>query len=220
MDTAREIPVLRRVVMIGAPLLLGVCYCCTRAASADRLTNGSSNWSRSGNAGASSNVIQMPLFAALGLSVLWMLPRRGTASQVSQIALAAYIVLYPAFDALVGIGSGLLLSQRATLNAPADQAVLDRAIQALFFDPAGIALWMAILASACWSVGAVAGAMSLWRSAGWRVAAPLLVSGVALGIGHVSPQGPLASVMLATASWQFMTRARPHTHTVPAAVAA
>jgi hypothetical protein len=148
-----------------------------------------------------------------------MLPRRGSASQVSRIALAVYIVLYPAFDALVGIGSGLLLAQRSTL-APAEQAVLDRAIQALFFDRNGLATWMAIAASASWTAAAVAGAMALWRPAGWRVAAPLLVSGIALGVGHVSPQGPLAGLMLATASWQFLARPRHDARTVPAAIAA
>jgi hypothetical protein len=165
MDRTREISGWQRGMMIGAPLLLGgllLLHPSSFGESPDawvqQLASMKERW-------LIQHVIQMPLFAALGLIVLWMLPRHGTASQVSRIALAVYIVFYPAFDALVGIGSGLLLRQRSLLGA-ADQAVLDKAIQALFFDPAGLALWMAIVASASWSVGAVAGAIALWRSAG------------------------------------------------------
>lgn len=219
MDTAREISGWQRGVMIGAPLLLGcllLLHPNSNGESPDewvqQLASIRERW-------LLQHILQMPLFAVLGLIVLWMLPGRGTASQVSQIALGAYMVLYPAFDALVGIGSGFLLEQRSMLGA-ADQPVLDRALQALFFDPTGVPLRMAIVASTSWSVGAVAGAISLWRPAGWQVAAPLLVSGVALGVGHVPPLGPLAGVMLATASWQFLTRVPRHALNVPAAATA
>src|SRR5262245_40358517 len=61
------------------------------------------------------HVAGLGLFPLLGLVVLWMLPAGGAASRVSRLALAAYIVLYPAFDTLVGIGSSNLIRYRATL---------------------------------------------------------------------------------------------------------
>ncbi len=152
------------------------------------------------------HLIQMPLFAALGVIVWWMLPRqRGTTSTVSRIGLSVFIVVYPAFDALVGVGSGLLLAQREALS-PSARAPLDAAILSLFFDPSGVPVQMAIVASVAWFVGSVSAAFVLWRSDGWRVAVPLLLSGVALGSGHVFPQGPLAAVFVAAAGWQFLRR--------------
>jgi hypothetical protein len=83
------------------------------------------------------HVIGLALFPLLGLVTWWMLPLGRTASLVSRAALAAYIVLYPAYDALVGIGSSVLLRYRQTLPA-ADQAVLDPVIKGLFFDYLGV----------------------------------------------------------------------------------
>jgi hypothetical protein len=78
------------------------------------------------------------LFPLLGLAVAWMLPATGSARTVSRVALAAFVVLYPAFDALVGIGSYILIHYRKTLSA-ADRAVIDPVIKDLFFDYSGIA---------------------------------------------------------------------------------
>src|SRR6266542_1298768 len=55
------------------------------------------------------HVVGLGLFPLLGIAVWWMLPAQGMATRVSRAALALYIVLYPAFDALVGIGSSILI---------------------------------------------------------------------------------------------------------------
>ena len=78
------------------------------------------------------HVAGLGLWPLLGLVVLWMLPAHGTASQVSRAALAAYIILYPAFDALVGIGSATLVRYRQTLPVD-DQTVIDPVIKGLLF---------------------------------------------------------------------------------------
>jgi hypothetical protein len=149
------------------------------------------------------HIVLLPLWPILALILFWMLPQQGTAGRVSRIALAAYVVLYPAFDSLVGIGTGVLLDYRATLNA-AGQAVLDPAIQSIFFDPTGVPELLAIVGSAAWIAAAIAAAVSLWRPAGWRVAIPLVASGILMGWGHVWPMGPAANVALAVAAWQFL----------------
>ena len=158
------------------------------------------------------HILLLPLWPVLGLIILWLLPQQGTASRVSRIALAAYVVLYPAFDSLVGIGTGVLLDYRATLNE-AGQAVLDPAIQRIFFDPTGVPELLAIVGSVAWIVAAFAAAISLWRPAGWRVAVPLVASGILMGWGHVWPMGPAANVALAVAAWQFLVNQQTSTRT-------
>lgn len=149
------------------------------------------------------HIVLLPLWPILGLIVIWMLPQRGTASRISRIALAVYLVLYPAFDALVGIGTGVLLDYRATLSA-VGQAVLDPAIQLIFFDPTGVPELLSMAGSVAWIVATIAAAVSLWRPAGWRVAVPLVVSGILMGWGHTWPMGPLANAALVVAAWQFL----------------
>jgi hypothetical protein len=150
------------------------------------------------------HILQLPLFALLGLTVLWMLPAQGRASQVSRYALGVYLVLYPAFDALVGIGSGILLQHRATLPA-ASQAVLDPAIGRLFFDPSSAAFLIAGVASMAWTVGVVAAAIARWRHGGWRVGLPLILAGLALGFDHSVPFGTLACLFVGLAVWRFLS---------------
>jgi len=153
------------------------------------------------------HLLGLALFPLLGLTVLWMLPAEGRASRISRVALAVFIVLYPAFDGLVGIGSAILLDYRATLSSEG-QAVLEPAIQRLFFDTGTPAFWLAVAASAAWSIGAIAAAVALWGQDGWRVGLPLFLAGVLLGIDHAPPMGTVAGLMLALAVWQFLVAER------------
>jgi hypothetical protein len=59
------------------------------------------------------------------------------------------------------LAPGVLLDYRATLNA-AGQAVLDPAIQRIFFDPTGVPELLSIVGSVAWIVAAIAAAISLW----------------------------------------------------------
>jgi hypothetical protein len=151
------------------------------------------------------HVSGLGLFPLLGLVVQWMLPSHGPASRVSRLALAAYIVLYPAFDALVGIGSSILIRYRQTLS-PTDQAVLDPVIKSLFFDSSSIAFVLAGVASLTWGIGAIAAAVALWRRRSWQVGLPLIVAGVAMTLDHAPPFGVVGGAMLALAVWQFLVR--------------
>lgn len=49
------------------------------------------------------------LFPLLGMTIWWMLPRRGILSSVSRGALIVYMPLYIAVDAVLGIGSSILI---------------------------------------------------------------------------------------------------------------
>jgi hypothetical protein len=151
------------------------------------------------------HVAGLGLFPLLGLTVLWMLPAAANASRISRLAVAAYIVLYPAFDALVGIGSYILIQYRETLPV-AEQMVLDPVIMSLFFNPSGIAFKLAAAASAAWGIGVIAAAVAFWTERRRYVALPLGLAGLAMSVDHAPPFGALAGLMLGVAVWQFLTR--------------
>jgi hypothetical protein len=153
------------------------------------------------------HLVGLGMVPLLGLAVWWMLPPGRRASRVSQVALAAYLVLHPAFDALVGIGSSILIRYRATLPV-ADRLVLDPVIKDLFFDYSGTANALAAVASLAWGVGAIAAAVALWRDGAWRVGLPLAIAGAAMTVSHAAPFGTLAAVTLGVAIWQWLARER------------
>jgi hypothetical protein len=147
------------------------------------------------------HVAQVPLFALLGLAVL-MLVRGldGRAARISRGALAVFVVVYPAFDAAVGVGSGVML--RALAPPTADRlALIEPALQALFWGP--VTGLMAVVGSGAWVVALIAAAWA-WRGAGapWPVVALLAASGLLLGFSHIRPFGPLAcGALLVAAGW-------------------
>jgi len=151
------------------------------------------------------HVAGLAVFPLLGIVVWRMLPAHGTASRVSRVALALYVVLYPAFDALVGIGSSILIRYRGTLSVT-DRAVIDPVIKGLFFDFASPARWLAAAASLAWGTGVIAAAVALWRESGWQVGLPLALAGVAMALDHMPPFGVVAGLTLGIAVWQFLLR--------------
>ena len=75
------------------------------------------------------HVAGLALFPLLGVAVWWMLPRGRWASRLSRMGLAAYIVLYSAFDAIAGIGSSVAAEYRQGLPPDQRHAVTGRAIR-------------------------------------------------------------------------------------------
>jgi hypothetical protein len=142
------------------------------------------------------------LFPLLGLTVWWMLPPRGIASRVSKIALIVYMPLYIAVDAVLGIGSSILVSYREGL-AEADRAGVDGAFEALFFEPSAID-WLDQGASLSWEIGALAAALALWGNYGWRVSVPLAAAGWVLTNSHFPPYGAIGGLVLGIAVWQYL----------------
>jgi hypothetical protein len=131
------------------------------------------------------HVLQIPLFALLGVAVfLQVRDLHGPAAKISRYAICVFIVVYPSFDAAVGIASGVLC--RSTASAD-----LETGLQNLFWGPVtGV---MAIVGSASWFVSLTAAAWA-WRKHGAPMLAVgfLALSGLLLGVGHIRPLGPLA----------------------------
>ena len=141
----------------------------------------------------------LALFPLLGLTVWWMLPPRGLVTRISQAALAVYMVLYIALDAVVGLGSYVLIHHRGEVAA-ADRAAVDGAFAALFFDSRVTDL-LGRAASDAWGIGVVAAAVAVWMNRGWRVAVPLAIAGYAMSVSHFPPHGAIAGAALGVAVW-------------------
>jgi hypothetical protein len=142
------------------------------------------------------------LFPLLGMTIWWMLPPRGIVSSVSRAALLVYMPLYIAVDAVLGIGSSILINYREGL-APSDRAGVDGAFEALFFAPSAID-WLDQGASTSLTIGALAAALALWREYGWRVSVAVAVAGYVLAQSHFPPYGAIAGVALGVAVWQYL----------------
>jgi hypothetical protein len=141
------------------------------------------------------------LFPLVGMTIWWMLPRRGIVASISRIALIVYVPLYIAVDAVLGIGSAILIHYRQGL-APSDRGGVDGAFEALFFAPSAID-WLDRGASYALEVGALAAAIALWRDYGWRVSVPLALAGYVLAQSHFPPYGAIAGLALGIAVWQY-----------------
>jgi hypothetical protein len=147
------------------------------------------------------HVAQVPLFALLGLAAMRLVrDLDGRAARISARALAVFIVAYPAFDAAVGVGSGVMLSGLGPLSADG-MAAIEPALRALFWGP--VTGLMAIVAAGAWVIALVAAAWA-WRAAGapWVVVALLALSGLVLGFSHTRPFGPIAcGALLVAGAW-------------------
>lgn len=149
------------------------------------------------------HLVGLALFPLLGITVWWMLPGGRVATRVSQVALILYIPLYTALDALVGLGSYVLIDHRARVPL-GDHPAVDASFSALFFE-SPLAFRLGLSAGIAWGVGVLAAAVALWREgAGWRVALPLIVAGVAMAESHFPPHGVVAGIGLGVAVWQFL----------------
>jgi hypothetical protein len=142
------------------------------------------------------------LFPLIGMTIWWMLPARGVVSRISKIALVVYVPLYIAVDAVLGIGSSILIRYREGLD-PSERAGANGAFEALFFAPSAID-WLDQGASIALEIGALAAALALWRDYGWRVSVPLASAGYVLARSHFPPYGVVAGLALGIAVWQYL----------------
>jgi hypothetical protein len=146
------------------------------------------------------------LFPLIGMTIWWMLPPRRIVSNISKAALVVYMPLYIAVDAVLGIGSSILVEYRRGLDGSAKPGA-DGAIEALFFAPSAID-WLDQGASIAFEFAAVTAALALWRDYGWRVSVPLAAAGYVLAQSHFPPYGAIAGILLGIAVWQYLVLER------------
>jgi hypothetical protein len=148
------------------------------------------------------HVAGLGLFPLLGLMEWWMLSDAGWVAWIRRAALAVYMVLYTAFDAIAGIGSAVAAEYRQ--GVPTDQhAAVDGLMSSLLGDAPPI-YYLAETANNAWTLGTLATAVALWQKYGWRVALPLAFGGLTMADSHFPPQGAVAGAFLSIAAWQFI----------------
>ena len=142
-------------------------------------------------------LLALPL---LGIAAYLLLDGlHGLAALVSRVALVFFLVFYTAYEATVGVATGVLVDHANGLTG-AEQAAVGDAIQelnrnAVLSDPS-VAL---ALGSLGWIVAMVAAAVALRRAgAGWTITV-LVVLAAAFAV-HPPPIGPIALVCFVAAA--------------------
>ena len=197
--SATPSPLGRRAVVLGVPLVLGLLEVGHTA-----LVPGDNIFATLAPITAwwtALHVAQIPLFALLGLAAFLLVRDLDSrAARLSRRLIPIFAVVYPAFDAAVGVSSGIIVHTLAPLPAE-QQAAVEPGLQALFWGP--VTGMMALVGSVTWAVALLAAALA-WRRAGAPlfVVAALALSGLVLGVAHIRPFGPLACLFfLIGATW-------------------
>ena len=145
---------LRSVVIFGVPVLLGAINLThPRMASPvyDKILHHMPWW-------LELHLINLVLFPLFGLAAyLVVKDQRGVAAAISKLAIAIYIPVYAAFDALAGVGTGIVVSSSRngdTSNLAAASSLAD----VIFNGPVTYALGAA--GSIAWIVGIFAAAVA------------------------------------------------------------
>jgi hypothetical protein len=187
-------PTRRRLLLFGVPVavaIVSLLHPVVRGDPATDLDGRVTLW-------LAVHLVQLPLFALLAATV-WLLVRDldGRAAQVSRAALLLFIVFYAAFDALIGLATGLMLRKAAEL--PAAAATADALWAERLRDP-----WVgAVVAPAAlgWVVALAAAAVAHARAGAPRPAVvALALAAVLFGIDHTPPFAPLAMAALLVAA--------------------
>jgi hypothetical protein len=99
------------------------------------------------------------LFCLIALAAYLLIDGvHGAVATISRVALAIFVIFYPAFDVLIGIGTGILVRYAAGFP-PSQQAVVEKAIDAFLYSP--IANLLVLLGSFGWQVGLLTAAIAL-----------------------------------------------------------
>ena len=150
-----------------------------------------------------AQLVLIPLVAA----AVWLLVDRlePNAARASRIALVPFVAFYSAYDAAVGLATGVLVLQDA------DPAVVQR-----YWDERtaldGPVFSVALAGSVAWLAALLFAALAAHRAAAGRMPVALLaLAGVALAVDHPFPTGTIAMVALALAAFTLARRAgRPN----------
>jgi len=166
--------------------------------------------------------IGMMLFIPLMAVVVYLLLRgvEGTAAWVSRIALVPFVVFYSAWEALQGIGVGILVNELKQLPQ-AQPALRQDLVQAFaehpLIGPFGV---FGSIGSLGLIVAMIAAGVALYRQAGAPVAVPVLlgISGFLI-TAHPPPYGPTGLALFIVAVVLYVPKpiARPSNRSIPTA---
>src|SRR5207302_3921402 len=107
--------IVRRVIILGTPLVLGILDLFHPTLSATGTFAGIApvlNW------WITLHVLQLPLFCLLALSVYLLLDGvQGTLATLSKVSLGIFVMFYPALDAILGLGTSTCVRYAQGLGA-------------------------------------------------------------------------------------------------------
>jgi hypothetical protein len=195
--------VLRRVVLLGAPLALAV----LEYFHPDR-PSGASGAVEQGVWFMWFHIVQVPLIGLIALAVYLLTDGlEGRAVSVSRWAIGVFAVFFSAYDAAAGIGTGYALRNARGLSVEGQEAVYQAVKDLPLF---GLPFVLSVGGTLAWVMALIAAAIALRRAGASRGSFVLLIlAGVCLMGGHPYPQGTLAfgCFFLATA-WLALTPGR------------
>ena len=151
------------------------------------------------------HVLQLFFIGLMGAAVYVLTSGlEGRVVTVSRLAAGAFVLFYGAWEVATGIGTGVLVSYANSLPA-AEQAVAEDIVQAYFDNPlVGNRSLFSVLGMLSWFIALGAAAISFLR-AGVPRSVPVLLalSGLAFGLGHPPPLGPLGLAFFVAAVWRL-----------------
>jgi len=184
---------LRRLVLFGPPLMLGVLSFTHPIAQTTRDLVPQAEWF------ISLHILQLVLFGLIGLGVYLLIEGlHGAVAVTSRAGLAIFVVVLDAWDAVAGIGTGILLREASRI--PVDQQPAAFAMsEALFTDPliggASIGVFSALGGLGA-MVGLFGASLALRQAGAPRVSTVLLaLAGLTFWSGHI-PTVPLSMAFL------------------------
>lgn len=196
-STTHTAAFVRRLVTLGTPLVMGVVSVLHPHAAGPSIV--AALQMRLG-LWLGIHLIQLFLIGLLG-ATLWLLisGRTGCAATLSRLAIGLFLVFYAAFDAIVGIGTGLLVTLTQRMSG-ADQVGAVQLAQQFWdarLDPGMPLLSVILVAELAWLVAAGAAALTLRRvGAPWPVVGLLGLAGILFGINHPFPAGTAGMLCL------------------------
>ena len=168
---------LRRIIILGIPAVLGILEIFHPTFAGFEVANSISpklNW------WITLHILQLPLFCLLALSVYLLLD--GIKSKwaiLSKVALGIFVAFYPALDAILGIGSGILvryIQGTVGIVQAATQAALDH------YFTSDLAMLVGIIGAGAWAMAILSAILALSRPVQWRWPVIMAVGLAALAI--------------------------------------
>lgn len=138
----------------------------------------------------------------------------GKAARVSRMALGPFVLFYGAFEAVTGIGTGVLVGYANGLPE-SERAVAASMIQAYWENPLAANISMAMVIGAlAWVTALIAAAIAVRRAGASRSVLVLLVlAGLSFGLSHAPPLGPLRLAFFVAAVILLERSELPHSAT-------
>src|SRR5260370_33346412 len=177
-------PIVRRVIILGTPLALCILTFFHPGVS----TGAFEDLGPQVDWWITLHLLQLVLFCLLGLSAYLLLDGiQSTAATCSRVALAVFVIFYPAADTILGISTGILI-RNSTGLPDFPRAVAAQTINT-FFSGDPLANVIAALGGFGWGIGLLLAAVALLRPSpvlsrlqwsGWLVIVPALLVGLAI----------------------------------------